>query len=86
MRTVLERAARDIDGASHARALFARGFVEQACQRVLAATAQASGTSPLVFDDAHARRAAALVVYLTQHHGGRDFAALARLQTAESPF
>ncbi len=80
---VLERAAREIDESPHARgqwrALVARQVVERGCHEVLERVGRAGGTSPLVFDRAHAHRAADLVVYLRQHHAERDLAGLGRL-------
>lgn len=85
MRIALDRAARAIDAdpedeakGARRRALLVRHIVEQGCTEVLAHVARASGTSPLVFDRAHARRAADLPVYLRQHHAERDVAALGR--------
>jgi alkylation response protein AidB-like acyl-CoA dehydrogenase len=90
MWAVLSAAADEIDacGAVDAdgrrRALIARQVVEQGCQRVLQATGRASGSSPLAFDAAHARRAADLILYLRQHHAERDAEALARLTLEET--
>jgi alkylation response protein AidB-like acyl-CoA dehydrogenase len=90
MRSALDVAAANIDGdpldhlrEAHARALQVRQLVEQGCQEVLGRVGRAGGTSPLVFDRAHARRAADLVVYLRQHHAERDLAELGRLVLAE---
>ena len=86
MQVVIDQAAREIDGRPigtaserHTRALLARQVVEAGCQEVLSRAGRAGGTSPLVFDRAHARRAADLVVYLRQHHAERDLAALGHL-------
>lgn len=82
MRAVLHAAAADIDRGELGRrgALVARHVVEQGCQDVLLRTGRASGSSPLVFDRAHAQRAADLVVYLRQHHAERDLAELGELE------
>lgn len=69
-------ADRGVSGALQLRALVVRQLVEAGCQEVLTRTGRAGGTSPLVFDRAHARRAADLVVYLRQHHAERDLVAL----------
>jgi alkylation response protein AidB-like acyl-CoA dehydrogenase len=93
MGTVLEHAAREIDVAeaegsedsgARERALLVRQVIEQGCQRVLSATGRASGSSPLAFDAAHARRAADLILYLRQHHAERDLVALAQLKLEPS--
>jgi alkylation response protein AidB-like acyl-CoA dehydrogenase len=68
--------------AGHERALHVRHLVEQGCQEVLVRVGRAGGTSPLVFERAHARRAADLIVYLRQHHAERDLAELGRLVLA----
>lgn len=59
-----------------ADALTVRGHVAAVCQRLLAMVPEATGPGPLVGDDAHARRVADLGIYLRQHHGARDDAAL----------
>lgn len=89
VQTLLDDAARSIDddpldhaGAGERRALVVRHVVEQHCQEVLTRVGRAAGTGPLVFDRAHARRAADLVVYLRQHHAERDLVALGRLASA----
>lgn len=76
----LAHAAGRIDAAMLGRedALVARHVVEQGCQEVLLRVGRASGTAPLTFDRAHARRAADLPVYLRQHHAERDLTALGR--------
>jgi alkylation response protein AidB-like acyl-CoA dehydrogenase len=85
MQAVLDDAARalDTDPLDHenhgeTRALVVRQVIEHHCQDVLTRVGRASGSSALVFDLAHARRAADLVVYLRQHHAERDLAALGR--------
>ena len=75
---VRERAARR-------RALLVRQVVEQGCQEVLARVGRASGSSALVHDREHARRAADLVVYLRQHHAERDLVALGRVVLESDP-
>lgn len=84
MRAVLHAAAADIDRGTLDRrgALVARHIVEQGCQDVLTRTGRASGSSALVFDRAHAHRAADLLVYLRQHHAERDLAELGELVLA----
>lgn len=67
------------DPEGRTRALTVRHVVEQACQEVLSRVGRAAGTSPLVFDRAHAKRAADLLVYLRQHHAESDLAELGRL-------
>jgi alkylation response protein AidB-like acyl-CoA dehydrogenase len=91
MQVVLASAAREIDadpnaGASNGqrRALLVRSFVERTCEEVLAHTNRALGSSALVFDSRHARRAADLPVYVRQHHAEADLAALGRLVVGSS--
>ena len=86
MRRILDGAAGEIDdssgGEDHGgrwRALVVRHVVEQGCQDVLERVGRAGGTSPLVFDRAHAKRAADLLVYLRQHHAERDLSDLGQL-------
>ncbi len=83
MRDVLDVAAREIDAdpgtPNAARALHVRTAIEAGCQDVLVHCGRASGSSALVFDHSHGRRAADLVVYLRQHHAERDLAELGRL-------
>jgi hypothetical protein len=86
MRRILDGAAAEIDDSSggdddggHWRALVARHVVEQGCQDVLERVGRAGGSSPLVFDRAHARRAADLMVYLRQHNAERDLAELGQM-------
>jgi hypothetical protein len=92
MRTTLDAAAtaidadpRDLERRGRTRALVVRHVVEEGCQEVLARAGRASGTSPLAFDRAYARRAADLVVYLRQHHAERDLAALGRAVLEREP-
>lgn len=65
-----------VPGALQVPALIVRQQVEAGCQEVLVRTGRAGGTSPLVFDRTHGRRAADLAVYLRQHHAERDLVAL----------
>jgi hypothetical protein len=67
------------------RALVVRQVVEQGCQEVLARVGRASGSTALVHDREHARRAADLVVYLRQHHAERDLVALGRVVLESRP-
>jgi alkylation response protein AidB-like acyl-CoA dehydrogenase len=91
LQQVLANAAAAIDGdpqdtahEARERALLVRAIIERGCQDVLAHTGRASGSSALVFDARHARRAADLPVYLRQHHAERDLAELGRLTLAEA--
>jgi alkylation response protein AidB-like acyl-CoA dehydrogenase len=65
------------------RALSIRQVVHDGCLRVLALVASAGGAGPLCHDRDQARRAADLFVYLAQHHGGDDAAALGRIALEE---
>ncbi|MBD8205844.1 acyl-CoA dehydrogenase [Microbacterium sp. CFBP 8790] len=56
------------------RAARARSVVADAVETTLAEAAHALGPSPLVADEAHARRVADLQVYVRQHHAARDLA------------
>ena len=58
----------------HARRL--RTVAESTSRQVLDHVGRALGAGPLGRDRAHARRCADLAVYIRQHHGGRDEAAL----------
>ena len=79
---VLAAAAADIDSGRAAGvdgALLAqrvRGVVADAAERVLSAAAHGLGPGPLTAEEQHARRVADLQVYVRQHHGERDHAAL----------
>ena len=77
---LLDDAARlaDAGALSWTTALRVRGQVAELCQRLLALVGEATGPGPLVADRAHALRVADLHVYLRQHHGARDDAALGR--------
>jgi alkylation response protein AidB-like acyl-CoA dehydrogenase len=86
----LEQAANAIDAdpsdeqhQGHRRALSVRQVVHDGCLQVHALVAAAGGAGPLCHDRAQARRAADLFVYLAQHHGGADAAALGRIALEE---
>jgi len=86
MQALLASAATDIDrdpldaaGAARERALLVRSSIEHGCEQVVSHTGRATGSSALVFDAQHARRAADLPVYLRQHHAERDLAVLGRI-------
>jgi len=53
-----------------------RGVVADAVEAVQRAAAHALGPAPLAFDPEFAARVADLGLYLRQHHGERDLAAL----------
>ena len=85
MQTVIDAAADAIDADPEdlardaaTRTLHVRRVIEDGATSVLRACGRASGSSPLVFERAHARRAADLAVYLRQHHAGRDLERLGR--------
>lgn len=59
-------------------ALRVRQVVADAVERVLHQVGHALGPAPLAFDAAHAARVADLALYVRQHHGERDLAALGR--------
>jgi hypothetical protein len=59
-------------------ALRVRSVVADAVEAVLRQVGHALGPAPLAFDDVHARRVADLELYVRQHHGERDLAALGR--------
>jgi alkylation response protein AidB-like acyl-CoA dehydrogenase len=91
LQQVLAHAAAAIDGdprdvahEAQRRALLVRANVERGCQEVLSHTGRASGSSALVFDARHARRAADLPVYLRQHHAEHDLAELGRSTLMEA--
>ena len=62
-----------------------RQLVSDAARQVLATAATALGPAPLVAVEEHARRVADLEVYLRQHHGDRDLAALGAQVLAAAP-
>ncbi len=65
-------------------ALRTRAVVASAAEQVLRHAGHALGPAPLAFDAAHAARVADLTLYLRQHHGERDLAALGRAVLAAS--
>jgi alkylation response protein AidB-like acyl-CoA dehydrogenase len=86
----LEQAAHAIDAdpsdeqhGGHRRALSVRQVVHDGCLQIHSLVAAAGGAGPLCHDRAQARRAADLFVYLAQHHGGADAAALAQMALEE---
>ncbi|MFI0236086.1 acyl-CoA dehydrogenase [Streptomyces sp. NPDC016845] len=83
---VLHRAAAEIDadpfdsaGEARVRTMRVRAFVESVCSEVLTRVGRATGAGPLCHDPRHARAVADLTVYVRQHHGERDLAALGAL-------
>jgi alkylation response protein AidB-like acyl-CoA dehydrogenase len=86
---VLAQAAAKIDGgeatgpAGELLALRARAVVAEAAEQTLREAGHALGPAPLAFDEEHARRVADLSIYLRQHHGERDIAALGRASAGE---
>lgn len=81
-RTALSAAALAVDGGTATGregvllAQRTRNIVHRAAETVIAATAHNLGPAPLTFEEEHARRVADLQIYLRQHHGARDHAAL----------
>ncbi len=81
-RSALQQAAAEIDAGRAAGAdgallaLRVRAIVAAAAEKTLHQVGHALGPAPLSFDDRHARRVADLGLYLRQHHGERDLAAL----------
>jgi hypothetical protein len=82
---VLGNAATAID-AGHATgaagellALRTRAVVAGAAEQSLKEAGHALGPAPLAFSEEHARRVADLTLYVRQHHGERDLAALGRM-------
>ncbi|MFJ6213270.1 acyl-CoA dehydrogenase [Streptomyces sp. NPDC092296] len=80
---LLDRAAAETDadpadrkGGAARRALLVRAAVEDAAAEVLHRVGRALGAAPLGHDAVHARTVTDLTVYLRQHHGERDLAAL----------
>lgn len=89
MQRMLDHAAEAIDAvgrrpdpAGRERALVVRHVVERGCTEVLDRVGRAGGTTPLVYDRAHARRVADLTTYLRQHHAEADLAELGKLVLA----
>jgi alkylation response protein AidB-like acyl-CoA dehydrogenase len=80
----LREAAAEIDsgratGAAGERlALRVRASVAEAAETTIRQVGHALGPGPLAFDEVHARRVADLELYVRQHHGERDLAALGR--------
>jgi alkylation response protein AidB-like acyl-CoA dehydrogenase len=77
--TALTHAAGQVDAGAADPELLAgrtRAVVADAAERVLHQVGHALGPSPLAFDAAHAGRVADLTLYIRQHHGERDLAAL----------
>jgi hypothetical protein len=64
-------------------AMRARAVLADAVDTVMATVGQAMGPAPLTFDEWHARHVADLQVYVRQHHGERDDAALGELLAAD---
>jgi hypothetical protein len=86
MRCVLKSVAQGFDddpldegGQAQFRSLVARQVVHDRATEVLARVASAGGARPLCHNEVESRRAADLYVYLSQHHGGVDAAALGRI-------
>ena len=83
--TVLAAAAAAVDSGraqgqdGQILALRVRSVVASAAERVLHQAGHALGPAPLAFDEEHARRVGDLTLYLRQHHGERDLAALGAL-------
>jgi alkylation response protein AidB-like acyl-CoA dehydrogenase len=67
----------DRAGTAARRAQRVRGLAARTGLEVLATTGRVLGAGPAAHDGAHAARCADLEVYLRQHHGERDLAALA---------
>lgn len=91
-RTALAHAAGLVDGEQGRRrevmrvaAKRVRAVVARACEDVLATSAHVLGPAPLTMDEDHAKRVADLQVYVRQHHGERDLAALGRALVTDGP-
>ncbi len=67
----------DRTGTAAVRAQRVRGLAARTGLEVLATTGRVLGAGPAAHDGEHAARCADLEVYLRQHHGERDLAALA---------
>lgn len=82
--SVLAHAAVMIDGsqasgvAGKVLALRTRAVVADAAEQTLREAGHALGPAPLAFNEEYARRVADLTLYVRQHHGERDLAALGR--------
>lgn len=72
-------AGRATDGAGRLLAARARASAARTAELVLGEAGRALGPGPLTGDEEHARRVADLTVYVRQHHGDRDLAALGGL-------
>ncbi|HEX3795900.1 MAG TPA: hypothetical protein VHV57_15510 [Acidimicrobiales bacterium] len=90
MRHVLRGVAREIDddptdasGEAQRRSMSARQAIHAGATEVLGLVATAGGARPLCHDRLQAQRAADLYVYLAQHHGAQDAAALGALALKE---
>jgi alkylation response protein AidB-like acyl-CoA dehydrogenase len=69
--------AGDADGADgRILAYRVRAVVADAVERTIRQVGHALGPAPLAFDEDHVRRVADLQLYVRQHHGERDLAAL----------
>ena len=82
--TLLDAAARVDRGAADATdgallALRVRAIDADAAEQTLVQVGHALGPAPLAFDEMYARRSADLTLYVRQHHGERDLAALGAL-------
>jgi alkylation response protein AidB-like acyl-CoA dehydrogenase len=93
MRAVLKETAdfidgdpRDAHGRARYRAQVTRQVIHDAATEVLARVGSAGGARAFCHDIDQARRSADLFVYLTQHHGGVDAAALGRLARDRFPW
>jgi alkylation response protein AidB-like acyl-CoA dehydrogenase len=89
MRAVLRDAGARLDAGTvpdaRTEAQRVRAVVEAGCHAVLGEALPVLGATPLGRDRVHARRAADLPVYLRQHHGPRDRAALGQRVLDEEP-
>jgi alkylation response protein AidB-like acyl-CoA dehydrogenase len=69
----------DATGTAQLRAQRVRALAARTGDEVLGVVGRTLGAGPLAHDAAHAARVADLAVYLRQHHGERDLAALGAL-------
>jgi alkylation response protein AidB-like acyl-CoA dehydrogenase len=69
----------DTTGTAQLRAQRVRALAARTGDEVLAVVGRTLGAGPLAHDAVHAARVADLTVYLRQHHGERDLAALGAL-------
>lgn len=69
----------DVAGRAQLRSQRVRALAARAGEEVLTGVGRALGAAPLAHDGAYAARVADLTVYLRQHHGERDLAALGAL-------